>query len=370
MPQNGNQYSLYFHVPFCTRKCDYCHFYVIPDQKRYKDLYMHALRKEWKLRFSLLPQHGELVSIYFGGGTPSLLEPEAIDEILGWIRPSSACEITLEVNPDDVCLEKMQAFQKCGINRVSLGVQTLDDKLLKTLSRTHTAKHSLMAIETCVQANIHNLSIDLMYELPGQTLQSWQNTLAEACKLNVTHLSLYNLTIEPHTVFYKKRETLKLPSPQMSLKMLELAVHTFQNAGFSRYEISAFARQGKISTHNTGYWTKRPFLGFGPSAFSYWHGSRFRNLANLNRYANALEKGHDPADFKETLSSKEQLKESLAIGLRCLNGVALNNLTIELENGLLNLQAKGLLEVIGNQVHLTQKGLLFHDTVAEEIMSL
>ena len=363
------EYSLYFHIPFCTKKCDYCHFYVIPDQQRHKDLYKNALKKEWKYR---QPPHdtSQLVSIYFGGGTPALLGPTTIYEILSWVSPPSNCEITLEANPENVSLELMSAFRKSGINRVSLGVQTLDDTLLKTLSRTHSAERSLAAVEQTAQAGIDNISIDLMYDLPGQTLESWQQTLEQAVNLPITHLSLYNLTIEPHTVFFKKKRLLKLPDSQTSLEMLNSAIEILEKNDLKRYEISAFAKRGQVSKHNIGYWTGRPFLGFGPSACSYWGESRFRTVANLNRYAKALDEGLDPTDFHETLSNKERLKESLAIRLRLLKGVPLQTWPTEIELGLVQLTKEGFLERKEGSLRLTPKGLLFHDTVAEEIMSL
>lgn len=360
-------YSLYFHIPFCTKKCDYCHFYVIPDQQRYKNLYIKALKKEWELRRHLLSTSSP-ISIYFGGGTPALLGPKAIDEILTWISPPLSCEITLEANPENVSLELMRAYCSCGINRISLGVQTLDDILLTTLSRTHSSERSLSAVDKCIQAGIHNISIDLMFDLPGQSLLSWQKTLDQAVQLPITHLSLYNLTIEPHTVFFKKKNNLALPDSNVSLQMLCQAVEVLEHSGLRRYEISAFAKEEMISKHNTGYWTGRSFLGFGPSAFSYWNECRFRNIANLNRYAKILEKGLDPVDFKEVLLPKERLKESLAISLRLIDGITVKPWPSEIENGLFELEANGFLEKNGVNLRLSSKGLLFHDTVAEYIM--
>ncbi len=367
---NGiNRYSLYFHIPFCTRKCDYCHFFVLPDQKRFKEIYMSALRREWDLRRPLLPSTSP-VSIYFGGGTPALLNPAAFQEILSWISPSLDCEITLEANPENVTLEKMRSFYACGINRISLGVQALNDPLLTTLTRTHGAQRAIEAVEETARAGFNNISIDLMYDLPGQTLKQWRKTLKCATQLPISHLSLYNLTIEPHTAFYKKRASLQQPLPDTSLAMLNEAVEVLEGVGLARYEISAFARKNCLSRHNSGYWTGRPFLGFGPSAFSYWEGSRFRNVAHLNKYAKALEAGQDPTDFKETLPLDEQLKEHLAIGLRLLEGVTPQLWPDPLEQKLTFLIQKGFLEKTPTSLRLTPQGLLFHDTVAEEIMSI
>lgn len=363
------RYSLYFHVPFCTRKCDYCHFYVIPDHPRFHNQYITALQKEWELRSPILPPNKPL-SIYFGGGTPSLLPPQTIAGIINWISPDKECEITLEVNPENVSYERMKAFKDAGINRISLGIQSLDDALLKILTRTHSAHDALQAIAIISNAGFENISIDLMYDLPEQTLSNWQTTLEKAIQLPITHLSFYNLTIEPHTAFYKKQKSLKLPDDQLSLDMLLLAIEILNKGGFSRYEISAFCRDGKISHHNSGYWTGRPFLGFGPSAFSYWNGSRFSNTAHLHRYAKLLQQGKDPVDFEETLPHFEKLKESLAIGLRRLEGVLLQEWPETIIKGIEKLKNLELLQECHSFVQLTEKGLLFYDTVATEIMAL
>lgn len=366
-PQSGD-YSLYFHIPFCTRKCDYCHFYVIPDQQRFKEIYLVALKKEWELRRALLPK-GPPVSIYFGGGTPALLGRDAIYDVLSWISPPASCEITLEANPENVTLELMRTYAQCGINRISLGIQTFDEELLKTLTRTHSAQKGRSAVEQCYEAGFQNISIDLMYDLPDQSLQSWEQTLKEAIQLPITHLSLYNLTIEPHTVFYKKRNSLVLPNGEVSLAMLQTALDLLDQGGMQRYEISAFAKPDYYSRHNTGYWLGRPFLGFGPSAFSYWGGARFRNVAHLHRYKQALEKQEDPIDFKEQLSEQEALKENLAIGLRLIAGITHPPLPKNIDEGLHQLKNNDFILRNGYHICLTEKGLLFHDTVATEIMS-
>jgi len=203
--------SLYFHIPFCTRKCDYCHFYVLPDKEPWKVQLMEGLLLEWQRQLPLL-QNKNIVSIYFGGGTPSLLGPERVATILEWIQETCPfslqhTEITLEANPENVTLPLMQAYAAAGINRISLGIQTLSDSLLATLTRQHNAQRAIDAVWLTSQAGVKNISIDLMYDLPGQDLSSWEKTLSEAIKLPITHLSLYNLTLEPHTVFFKKKGT-------------------------------------------------------------------------------------------------------------------------------------------------------------------
>lgn len=331
---------------------------------------MQALKKEWSLRHASV-LNKNLCSIYFGGGTPFLLGPERIEEILGWINPNETIEVTLEANPENISYETLQAYKRVGINRLSIGIQALDDRLLADLGRTHSAKDAYLSVEMAYRAGFENISIDLMYDLPGQILSQWEETLDQALTLPLTHLSLYNLTIEPHTVFYKNRKQInpRLPDHATSLLLLEAAILKLQEKGLARYEISAFAKPGYFSKHNTGYWTGRPFLGLGPSAFSYWNATRFRNIAHLNRYARFLEEGKDPIDFSETLPCEEQIKEALAIGLRLTGGIPFqSSWPTSIQKGLQELEKEGWVTLSFDHLLLTSKGLLFHDTVAEAIM--
>ncbi len=267
----------------------------------------------------------------------------------------------------------MQQFAALGINRISLGVQSLLDEELLTLGRTHSANRSLEAIETVSRAGIDNLSIDLMFELPSQTLATWEKTLRALSTLPITHLSLYNLTFEPHTVFFKRQKELlpHLPPEEERLQMLQMAVQSLEAIGLQRYEISAFSRPERHSRHNTGYWTGRPFLGFGPSAFSYWDGARFSNYAHFNKYLTALEEEKLPVDFHEQLPYPDNLKELLAVRLRLVEGVdlaAFTPLPPSLEQSLHLLEEKGWTTRVDNRIRLTPLGQLFYDTVASEII--
>ncbi len=370
--RTASEISLYFHIPFCRRKCPYCHFYVVPhetqNETKAANSLLESLRLEWDQNKHLI-QEKSIVSVYFGGGTPFLIGPEAIAEILSWIQPPPNSEITLEANPEDVTLPAMQAFAKAGINRVSLGVQSLDNPLLKVLGRHHSAQQAISAIQATKEAGISNITIDLMYEIPQQTLTSWKNTLTQLETLPITHLSLYNLTIEPQTVFYKKRSELTplLPSSEESLSMLNLAVASLEKMGLKRYEISAFAKEGFIARHNTGYWLGRPFLGFGPSAFSFFDGKRYRNFCDLKKYSAALAAGNSPVDFTEQLSPLASLHERLAVKLRMLEGVDTKEFPVG-EALYQKLQEKGWIDLDQDTARLTDQGLLFYDSVAEEII--
>lgn len=379
--QTSRDVSLYFHIPFCSKKCPYCHFFVLPNEERFKKPFLPALLKEWGMRRPQL-QGKRIVSIYFGGGTPTKLSPMEYAVLLETVRSSeveiaSDCEITLEANPEDVSLPLMREFHALGINRVSLGVQSLLDEDLVVLGRTHSASRSVAAIREVHAAGISNISIDLMFELPRQSLSNWEKCLKALSDLPVTHLSLYNLTFEPQTVFFKKREQLlpQLPPEEDRLQMLQMAVQSLETIGLARYEISAFARTGAQSRHNTGYWTGRPFLGFGPSAFSYWDGARFSNAAHFNKYLTALGEGRLPVDFTEKLAFPSDLQELLAVRLRLVEGVDLQQfaavygpMPASFEASLEGLMEKGWAQRVGTVVKLTAVGQLFYDSVASEII--
>lgn len=337
---------------------------------------MKSLAQEWEWRKPQLNQR-TIHTIYFGGGTPSLLSPQAIDEILNRIDFDPSIEITLEANPELLTLEKLKAIKKAGVNRLSIGAQSFDDELLKTLGRTHSSKETLKAIDLALTAGFTNLSIDLMYDLPTQTEEKWLASLEVASELPITHLSLYNLQIEEGTAFFKREKNLRplMPDSDLSLRMLQAAFDTLTQNGLHPYEISAFAKEGYYSRHNTGYWLGRAFLGYGPSAFSYDNGIRFQNVPHFNKYAKALNEGKDPAEFYDILDPSARRRELLAIELRLLQGVDLTQ--FQERHGLLekethatldNLKKEELIEMSGRRLRLTDRGILFYDTVATEII--
>ncbi len=356
--------SIYFHVPFCTKKCPYCHFYVIPNHKSFHQVLEDGLSLEWERQLPLLLGK-KIISIYFGGGTPTLFV-EGIKKILEKVGANFSldCEITVEANPEDASLMLFETLRKLGVNRLSLGVQSLDDRSLETLERIHSAKKAEEAIFQAFRAGFENISIDLMYDLPNQTEASWNYSLSRLKDLPIHHLSLYNLTIEPHTSFYKRRDKLSFPSDQMSLQFLNRAIITLESLGLKRYEISAF---GRPSIHNVGYWTSRPFLGFGPSAFSYWEEKRFRNCANLQRYTRSLKMRKSSVDFEEKLPYPQNLREKIAVQLRLLDGIDAN-LPEEILKTLEPLINQNLLVRKNGRIFLSETGLLFHDTVASQIV--
>lgn len=368
---SGKPLSIYLHIPFCTKKCPYCHFFVIPNKEDHRKQLLKSLLVEWQRLLPKITNH-EIVSIYFGGGTPILLEPSAIQILLETFHEtaklSSPCEITIEANPENVTEALMKELKTAGINRVSIGVQSLQDDSLITLGRTHNSNKAIEAILNTHQSGISNISIDLMYELPNQTPESFSKTLNLLKTMPISHLSLYNLTIEPGTAFFK--QNFNLPSPETNLAMLEMATTTLEKIGLHRYEISAFSKPGCESKHNTGYWEGRPFFGLGPSAFSYYGGKRFQNVKSLSRYSKALEADKSPVDFIEELPYPQNVHERFAVELRLLEGVNVEKYKMPKNTHeiIKRLTAEGYLKKEGGRIRLSEKGLLFYDTVATELI--
>ena len=319
----------------------------------------------------------KIISIFFGGGTPSLLGKKNISSILQKIKNLKKPEITLEINPEEVTLQKMKNFKEMGINRISLGVQSFDNNLLKILERTHSSKQAISAIENIYLAKIDNISIDLMYDIPTQTLKSFKETLKIIKNLPLTHISLYNLTFEKNTPFHKNKKKLsKYLTDKKSFDFLKTAVNFFKKNNFYRYAISAYAKEKKFfSKHNLGYWIARPFLGFGPSAFSYFNGKRSQNISNLYKYYNLLKKGKSPTCFTEKLNYPDNVKELLMLRLRVAEGLNIKNfqktygiLPKETKKALKELSLQGFLQIKNEKIKLSKKGLFFYNSVAESLI--
>lgn len=375
-----NFLSLYFHIPFCTKKCPYCHFFVIRDNEPQKNLLLEMFFKE--LSLLNIPKDKSLVSIYFGGGTPSLFEPERIKKLLDYIDSNilkipSNCEITLEANPENVTLEKMIGFKQAGINRVSLGVQSLHDRSLIQIGRTHSASRAIEAIFHVKHAGIDNISIDLMYDRPNQTLEDWKDELKSLKDLPITHLSLYNMTIEEGSAYKRMEAKIRkqMPEDELSSKLYQTALDELACCGFERYEISAFAKGKQRSIHNLGYWQGRDFYGLGPSAFSYIDKKRFKNVSNFPKYVEKIRDGLSAVDFEESLEPEASLREMLAIGLRVKEGVDLAIFTKKygaisklLQKQIDELIQQGLLSLKDTKLCLTELGMKFYDDVGAALV--
>lgn len=370
---SGNQeFSLYIHTPFCTKKCPYCHFYVLKDDEQKKERLLKALQSDWNRWAEKLSQN-HLTSIYFGGGTPTLFGSQRIQTLLHQISQTHSLdniEITIEANPETLTCALLIELKKMGINRLSIGVQSFDDQLLKSLGRTHTSQNARQSVIDASDMGFQNITIDLMYDLPSQTVKQWQHSLNEAVSLPITHLSLYNLTIEPKTLFYRQKSNLEktIPSQEISKEMYCAAVFTLQKAGLMQYEISAFAKPGFTSLHNTGYWGHRPYIGLGPSAHSFFQKRRFRFIPNFEKYCHAIENNCSPVDEEEILTKEELAREKLTLKLRMFEGFDLDSEKFYPQKTIKKLIDQGLLEQKGSLLRLTPKGALFYDRIAMELI--
>lgn len=320
--------AIYIHVPFCVQKCSYCDFYSCTQLSRIPD-YLSALKKE------IHRQPGSdqsIETLYLGGGTPSVLSAQQVEQVLGAVHDryqiSNNAEITLEVNPGTVSQEKFRAYYRLGINRLSIGVQSFNDEKLKFLNRIHTAEQARGAIEMARSTGFKNIGIDLMYGLPLESPETWQADLESAVELNLSHLSCYMLTIEPSTPLYEnvQKKKIKGLDPKLQSMMFRQTALSLSKNGYTHYEISNFA-QGKEnrSRHNSTYWQMKPYLGFGPAAHSYIRASgrdnRSWNHADLGAYTADLALGRFPVEDRESLTKRQQMAEYILLGLRTKDGI-------------------------------------------------
>jgi len=319
--------GIYIHVPFCHRKCSYCDFYSVGKNKLNDD-FPELVVRELNLRKAYLPTN-QIETIYFGGGTPSLLKAKQVEEILTGIRNtfliSSDAEITLEANPDDLTLELLHGYKKAGINRASIGVQSFNDNELEFLGRRHNAQRAFDALKQIYQAEILNVSLDLIYGLPNSSINSWEFSLKKAIELGVQHLSCYHLTYEESTPLTRKLNKGLFDSvdEELSIRQFDLLRQITQENGYLHYEISNFAKEGFISKHNSSYWQGIPYLGVGPSAHSFNIETRQWNPASIEEWANGI-KESKPTFQSEEINETSRFNEFLLTRLRTIWGVDLN----------------------------------------------
>ena len=319
---------LYIHVPFCRRKCRYCAFYSeasAPGSDARLASWASALLCEMRREAEALG-HPSLRTVFFGGGTPSLLSPSLVGAVLdaaaGLFSLDAQAEISMEANPESMNEEKARGFRLAGVNRVSLGVQALDDALLAALGRVHDKKTALSAYSALRRAGFHNVGLDLMWGLPGQSVDNWKAQLAEAAALSPEHLSCYGLMLEEGTPFFRERENLRLPAEEEAAAMYEEGGALLEAAGYAQYEISNYAKQGFACRHNTGYWQGEEYLGLGPAAVSCTGNERRSNVADLEAWLSAVRQGKRAASV-ERLGFTEKAEELVMLGLRTAQGLDL-----------------------------------------------
>ena len=373
--------GLYIHIPFCKSRCIYCAFYSTTAEQM-KQAYVDAVCREMELRKAVYEKEGKdvgktLATVYLGGGTPSQLSPTQLQQLFDTIARhydvSDDAEITIECNPDDVTEAFAELLRSLPVNRVSMGAQTFDDDRLQFIHRRHTSEQVTTAIQRLRKKGIHNISIDLMYGFPDETLEEWEYDIQQALALNVEHISAYALTYEEGTPLYRLLEEGKVKEidEERSLAMYDRLIDRLQEAGYEHYEISNFARKGWRSRHNSSYWQLVPYIGIGAAAHSYDGRRRQWNIADINSYINHIQQGIVPAEG-ELLDKDSRYNDHVMLALRTCEGLDLSTLDSD-ERSYCEETAKkfvldGLLVKTDNHLRLSRKGLFVSDMIMSELM--
>ena len=366
--------GIYIHIPYCRKICHYCDFYRTSATKCDKR-YLDALLDEISQRKYYLDEE-EVETIYFGGGTPSVLAPGELNGLISWIRSSYKItrdpEITIEVNPDDITAAYVDGMIKAGVNRVSIGVQSLSDPTLRMMNRRHNRKQALAAIELFKKSGISNISADLIYGVPGMKEGEWEESLKTLTGTGIVHLSAYHLTIEEGTPFGEmlREGTLREPEEEESLAQYSSLIEISSREGFIHYEISNFARNNLFAKHNTNYWKQKKYIGFGPSAHSYNGISRQWNISDTEEYIANITSGK-PYFEREELDPRTKFNEYIMTSLRTIWGIDLNYVEREFEKEgadyVKNISSRyisyGMMKAKENTLVLTDQGMLISDNI-------
>lgn len=318
--------AVYIHIPFCSSKCYYCDFVSFPNMDNRIDQYINYLIKEMDMYKDILEEY-TIDTIFFGGGTPSYIDEKHIGRIFEYIysnyNSSEINEITIEANPETVTYKKLKTYKDIGINRISIGLQSTKDTILKEIGRRHTFDDFLKAYETARKAGFENINVDLIFGLPNQTVKDCIHSLDTVVALGVEHISYYSLIIEEGTLMDKwyKEGKLKLPDEDSEREMYHRAIEFLEAKGYKHYEISNFAREGYECRHNLYYWKIKPYIGFGISSHSNIGNKRFWNYKNYNEYTSSLKNGHFPVEGKEYIDENMKMIEYMIMGLRLIDGV-------------------------------------------------
>lgn len=373
--------GIYIHIPFCKTKCTYCDFYSNADFDM-KLRVLETMCTEIQARKNYLSDKN-IATIYFGGGTPSTLSSQEISSLLSEIKKHftilNDAEITMEVNPDDLSIEYLKSLKEIGVNRLSIGIQSFDNEQLAFIQRRHDADGAMNAVKKAQQAGFDNISIDLIYGLPNQTLKSWHKQLDKAFTLDVQHFSAYGLTYETNTALWRQLQQGKVTATndETMIKMYEMLVEKCAENGFEQYEISNFAKVGLRSRHNSSYWQQVPYLGIGPSAHSYDGNSRQWSVSNMLAYCKNIE-SNQPYFECEQLTQNDQYNDYVMVRLRTIEGINLNYVKEKFDEKWLQQLLKSSEKHIRNQhlIHqnnflsLTQAGILVSNQIIEDLMQV
>ena len=367
--------GLYIHIPFCLSKCHYCDFYSLTSISAVPD-FLDALFKEmtmYRSRFNLFD------TVYIGGGTPSLLSPQQLENILvriwGNFDLISDSEITVETNPADLNRSYLESIREIGINRINIGVQSFDQKVLNFLGRRHSLMQALSAVEASRKAGFHNIGLDLIYGVPGQSIDSWLDTLKQAVAFSPEHLSCYQLTLEPKTPLGKRYQAgeFSIPGEELQYEFFMKTSQFLEGAGYIHYEVSNFARGTELaSRHNQKYWDHSPYLGLGPAAHSFQDNQRWWNHRCLDQYLAAINAGNLPIEETETLTMEQLHLEALYFGLRTKKGIFLQDFKnryhydffTEKKKILVKLEEEGFITIQDGHLYPTQTGLAVADRLS------
>ena len=378
--------ELYLHIPFCVKKCNYCDFFSASGTPKEQADYVSAMIQEIQSYQELSGEY-EVQTIFLGGGTPSLLTPEQIEKIFTTIyhifSVNENAEITMEMNPGTVDIEKLRAMKAAGVNRLSIGLQSAQNEELKMLGRIHTYEEFLETWKLTEQAGFKNRNIDLMSALPGQTMESYEDTLSKVLALEPEHISAYSLILEEGTVFYDwyekgklDRGAWKLPSEEEEYAMGELTIQRLAEAGMHRYEISNYAKPGKECRHNLGYWDRVEYLGIGAGSSSLIKGERFDHIRDRKAYIEKIRNGESILIDREILSVESQMEEFMYLGLRKIEEVSRTdfqnyfgkNVDDVYGEILDKLEEEQLLEFSGDRIRLTHRGMDVSNCVLAEFL--
>ena len=378
--------ELYLHIPFCVKKCNYCDFFSASGTPKEQADYVSAMIQEIQSYQELSGEY-EVQTIFLGGGTPSLLTPEQIEKIFTTIyhifSVNENAEITMEMNPGTVDIEKLRAMKAAGVNRLSIGLQSAQNEELKMLGRIHTYEEFLETWKLTEQAGFKNRNIDLMSALPGQTMESYEDTLSKVLALEPEHISAYSLILEEGTVFYDwyekgklDRGAWKLPSEEEEYAMGELTIQRLAEAGMHRYEISNYAKSGKECRHNLGYWDRVEYLGIGAGSSSLIKGERFDHIRDRKAYIEKIRNGESILIDREILSVESQMEEFMYLGLRKIEGVSRTdfqnyfgkNVDDVYGEILDKLEEEQLVEFSGDRIRLTHRGMDVSNCVLAEFL--
>ncbi|HWA32936.1 MAG TPA: radical SAM family heme chaperone HemW [Cyclobacteriaceae bacterium] len=370
--------GLYVHIPFCKQACYYCDFHFSTDQSQRSEL-VRAMAHEIAIQRSYIKD--PIDTIYFGGGTPSILAEQELDLLINAAQKNldvrKGIEVTLECNPDDISPDRLKSWRDQGINRLSVGIQSFDDKILKFLNRAHNSSTAKKTLDQARAAGFNNISIDLIYAIPDLTDDKWESVIHEALDFKPEHISSYSLTIEERTVFgnWSKHGKLHPVSDDVAARQFEILMDVLDSRGYEHYEISNFSRPGFNSQHNSSYWKGVPYLGVGPGAHSFDGSSRQFNVRNNAVYVRSLNKGELPCE-KEVLTRENRINEYIMTSLRTSWGCDLNYLKTTLDDDIIArcskylafLQVEQLATIDGGLLKLARKGKLLADKIAEDLM--